>query len=116
MLTFLGIEMDSVAMVLRLPDDKLQRLRGTLAQWEKKRHATKHELQVLIGLLNQAAAVVQDPSASGSQSQIKRRLPRGRGMVGDIPPVVERDRPVSRPAARRNRGLGRVWFVGLRGL
>ena len=58
-LTFLGIEMDSVAMVLRLPDDKLLRLRGTLAQWEKKRHATKHELQVLIGLLNHAAAVVR---------------------------------------------------------
>ena len=58
-LTFLGIEIDSEAWLLRLPADKLDRLRQTLARWRSKRHATKHELQVLIGLLNHAAAVVR---------------------------------------------------------
>ncbi len=58
-LTFLGIEMDSEAQLLRLPADKLDRLRQTLARWGSKRHATKHELQVLLGVLSHAAAVVR---------------------------------------------------------
>ena len=58
-LTFLGIEIDSVSQELRLPADKLSRLCESLSQWERKRNASKHELQVIIGLLNHAAAVVR---------------------------------------------------------
>ena len=75
-LTFLGIEIDSVAMVLRLPAEKLGRLRETLAQWERKRHATKHELQVLIGLLNHAAAVVRPGRTFTRQLIDTSKIPR----------------------------------------
>ena len=57
-LTFLGIEIDSSAQELRLPAEKLRRLNSMLAEWLRKRSATKRELQSLIGLLNHAATVV----------------------------------------------------------
>ena len=58
-LTFLGIEIDSIKQQLKLPDDKLARLRATLAEWNGKRNASKHELQVLLGFLSHAASVVR---------------------------------------------------------
>ena len=58
-ITFLGIELDSVAQELRLPSIKLQRLRSSLTEWESKRNTSKHELQVLIGHLSHAASVVR---------------------------------------------------------
>ena len=58
-LTFLGIEIDSCSQQLRLPAAKLNRLRATLGQWSRKRSASKHELQVLLGLLGHAATVVR---------------------------------------------------------
>ena len=75
-LTFLGIEIDSVAMELRLPADKLARLRRTLSQWEKRRHATKHDLQVLIGHLNHAAAVVRPGRSFIRQLIDASKIPR----------------------------------------
>ena len=56
-LTFLGIEIDSVQQQLRLPSDKLARLRSMLAEWDGKRNASKHVLQVLLGYLSHAATV-----------------------------------------------------------
>ena len=58
-LSFLGIEIDSMTQELRLPGDKLACLRLTLSKWEHCRVATKHDLQVLTGLLSNAAAVVR---------------------------------------------------------
>ena len=58
-LTFLGIEVDSMAQVLRLPAAKLVRLQRELARWESKRQASKRELQRMIGLLSYAATVVR---------------------------------------------------------
>ena len=58
-LTFLGIEIDSISQELRLPPDKLSRLRAMLSRWLKKRNASKHELDVLLGHLNHAAATVR---------------------------------------------------------
>ena len=58
-LTFLGIQIDSVAMQLSLPPDKLSRIRGLVLSWRSKRAATKQELQSLIGHLSHAATVVQ---------------------------------------------------------
>ena len=57
--TFLGIEIDSVAQELRLPQAKLARIQATIRYWEGRRTASKRDLQSLIGLLNHAAAVVR---------------------------------------------------------
>ena len=54
-LTFLGIKIDTVSMELRLPQSKLARLKSTLAEWCNKKSASKHDLQVVIGLLCDAA-------------------------------------------------------------
>ena len=58
-ITFLGIEVDSTHMELRLPTPKLIRLKGLITRWLNKRAATKRELQVLTGHLSHAATVVR---------------------------------------------------------
>jgi len=45
----LGIEIDTVAMVMRLPAGRLVALRLTLDEWAARVRATKVELQQLIG-------------------------------------------------------------------
>ena len=57
-LVFLGIELDTVARVLRLPHAKLQRLREEIRHWQARRAGTKRELLSLIGSLQDAASVV----------------------------------------------------------
>ncbi|XP_060085027.1 uncharacterized protein LOC132564393, partial [Ylistrum balloti] len=57
-LTFLGIELDSVAMVARLPMDKLEKMRDCVKLFSRCRKVTLKELQSLIGLLNFACRVV----------------------------------------------------------
>ena len=59
MVTFLGIEIDSVAQELRLPQGKLARILATIRSWEGHQSTSKHDLQSLIGLLNHATAVVR---------------------------------------------------------
>ena len=58
-LTFLGIEMDTATLQLRLPDDKLQRLKQALATAESKKCMSKQNLQSLTGLLQHAAKVIR---------------------------------------------------------
>ena len=58
-LTFLGIEIDTILGLLRLPADKLTRLRGMLTEWSKRRDCTKRELLSLIGSLHHTATVVK---------------------------------------------------------
>ena len=58
-LTFLGIEIDTVKGQLRLPADKLGRLKDMLASWVTRRSCTKRGLLSLIGYLHHAAAVVK---------------------------------------------------------
>lgn len=65
-LTFLGIEIDTASLQLRLPQDKLHKLMVLLGQWMQgspnlspRRSGTKRDLLSLIGLLNHAASVVQ---------------------------------------------------------
>ena len=58
-LTFLGIEFDTVAGVLRLPEDKLHRLRSQLTAVAGKRACTKRELLSLVGLMHHASLVVR---------------------------------------------------------
>ena len=57
-ITFLGIEIDSIAMCLRLPDDKLIQVRHELSLFQLRRRASKKQLQSLAGKLNSCASVV----------------------------------------------------------
>ena len=64
-LTFLGIEIDTVAGQLRLPQEKLRDLQATIRKWMQsgarpvpRRSGKKRDLLSLIGLLNHAATVV----------------------------------------------------------
>ena len=58
-LTFLGIEVDTRAGTLRLPADKLARLKATLAKWSSRRSCRRRQLESLIGSLQHACRVVR---------------------------------------------------------
>ena len=55
---FLGIEIDSIAMCLRLPEDKLSQVRQELSLFLNRKRASKKQLQSLAGKLNFCASVV----------------------------------------------------------
>ena len=57
-LPFLGILLDSDAMEICLPEDKLSRLRLTMQEWKNKKCCTKRDLLSLIGQLNHACKMV----------------------------------------------------------
>ena len=57
-MTVLGIEVDSVAQVCRLPDEKLHSILDLLEVWSTRTTCTKKELLSLIGSLSFAAKVV----------------------------------------------------------
>ena len=57
-LTFMGLELDSIAMEARLPRDKLEKIRTLLAQHTRKRKIKLKDLQSLLGLLNFCCKVV----------------------------------------------------------
>ncbi|CAC5422338.1 unnamed protein product [Mytilus coruscus] len=59
-LTFLGVEIDSIAMELRLPGDKLSLLKQELTDFGNRKRASKKQLQSLSGKLNWASTVVHD--------------------------------------------------------
>ena len=56
-ITFLGIELDSVAMEMWLPPVKVDRLRLTLARWRVRHAATKRQPQSIIGQLADAKSI-----------------------------------------------------------
>ena len=58
-LSFLGILLDMVAFELKLPDDKLRRLKSLIQQWKSRKSCTKRELLSLIGQLQHACRVVR---------------------------------------------------------
>ena len=58
-LPFLGIQLDSIAMEIHLPPEKLTRLRKELAAWKAHKKCKKRELLSLIGLLFHACKVVR---------------------------------------------------------
>ena len=57
-LVFLGIELDSLRMTARLPEDKRAELIKILYEWASKRWCKLKELQSLVGKLSHACAVV----------------------------------------------------------
>ncbi len=56
---FLGIEIDTTAGVLRLPQEKLDRLQTTLRQWARCKACRRKELESIIGVLQHTATVVR---------------------------------------------------------
>ena len=62
-LPFLGIEIDTRAMELRLPEDKLVQLKRTLSQWRGKKACRKRDLLSIIGSLSHASKVVKSGRA-----------------------------------------------------
>ena len=58
-LPFLGIELDSMAMEIRLPPEKLAHLRKELTTWKTRKACKKRDLLSLIGLLSHACKVVR---------------------------------------------------------
>ena len=58
-LSFLGLEINTVAMELRLPAEKLRDLQVLIRSWCGRRAASKRELESLIGSLNHACSVVR---------------------------------------------------------
>ena len=58
-LIFLGILLDTEARELRLPQEKLIRLRTLIQQWQHKKSCTKRKLLSVIGQLHYACKVVR---------------------------------------------------------
>ncbi len=58
-ITFLGLELDSSARVIRLPEDKLARLCRSLDDWGNRKATRKRNLLSLIGHLQHAAKAVR---------------------------------------------------------
>lgn len=53
-----GIEVDSIAMECRLPNDKVMKIQTHLRNMSHRKKVTMHDLQSLIGLLNFACVVI----------------------------------------------------------
>lgn len=56
---YLGIEINTVEMCLRLPSDRLERLRAELGFWKGRRKAMEKQLQILAGHMNHCAKIIQ---------------------------------------------------------
>ena len=57
--TFLGIVIDTHRFQVRLPEDKLTRLKALVQEWHSKRGCSRRELESLLGHLSHAASVVR---------------------------------------------------------
>ena len=58
-LVFLGIELDATNGLVRLPMEKLRRLKQEIGSWAQRRSCTKRELLSLIGRLQHACCIVK---------------------------------------------------------
>ena len=58
-LTFFGIKIDTMERMLRLPEEKLARLRDVLQLWSQRRSCRRQQLESLIGTLQHACRVVR---------------------------------------------------------
>ena len=57
-LVFLGFELDTLAMEVRLPQDKLAELKELVHQWVGRRSCSVKDLESLIGKFGHAVQVV----------------------------------------------------------
>ena len=67
LLLLLGIELDSEGLQLRLPPEKLEKLRQLVGSWRKRKGCSKRELQSLAGHLNHVYKVVRPGRIEVSQ-------------------------------------------------
>ena len=74
-MTFLGIELDAIAMEARLPLDNVLKIKNNLSEMRVRRKVTLRELQLLIGLLNFACCVVQP-----GRTFLRRLIDRTKGI------------------------------------
>ena len=58
-LVFLGMELDSRQLVIRLPEEKLQRMRSTLERWRGMKSCKKRDLLSIIGVLSHASKAIR---------------------------------------------------------
>ena len=58
-LVFLGIELDTKSMCMRLPPEKLEELRVLLGEWQSRKFCRISELRSLVGKLQHACKVVR---------------------------------------------------------
>ena len=58
-ITFLGVTVDTVRSELRLPQHKLEYIRGLVSGWRGRRSGTYREFQSLIGHLAHATTVIR---------------------------------------------------------
>lgn len=56
---FLGFVLDTEALEIRLPEEKLWRIRRTLHAWRNRRSCSNRELLSMIGTLQHASTVVK---------------------------------------------------------
>ena len=89
-LTYPGIITYTVANELRLPADKLERLRMLLASWGDRKTCSQKELKSLIGVLNHACKVVHP-----SRSFLRRMLDKPKGLTTEAHWVLAR--PIHSP-------------------
>ena len=57
--TFLGIVVDTARFELRLPEDKLSRIRALVTTWIRRRSGRRSDIESLLGHLSHAAIVVR---------------------------------------------------------
>ena len=63
LLSFLGIILDTKHMEIRLPADKLARIKQILTTWLPRRKARKRQILSLVGTVDHATKVVRPGSA-----------------------------------------------------
>ena len=134
-LIFLGIEVDSVTSQLRLPADKLARVRLLISEWRGWKACRRKDLESLVGLLNHACEVVRSgrsflrrmldllhsrEHASHGTTMIspKCQLPGRPSMVAGISSPVEWDSILTptRTLAQSGTMHRRLRYMGLRGV
>ena len=84
--TFLGIEIDSIAAQLRLPADKLSQLTTDINCWRNRRSCTKRQLLSLIGSLSHASVLVglSSDNLSSTVSELHHHIRLNHAARADI--------------------------------
>ncbi len=81
-LSFLGFELDSVAMEARLPQGKLEELKELIKLWQGRRSCLVRELDSLVGKLAHAAQVVPPGKTFLRRMlELKAAMRRNRGRI-----------------------------------
>ena len=83
-MVFLGILFDTIAMTIRLDDERLVALHQELALWSERRTASKEELQSLIGVLSFAAKVV-----APGRTFLRRMIDHLRSLPANTSPTTQ---------------------------